>query len=326
MLKMTDQTEDPSRTTTTSYNEQQEVVETQDISQRNNNSGNSPITESQEKIGLISWIRGGFKSKPDPSLRETLEEYIDEKNLSDNTEEDSISAHEKTLISNVLKLRGTTVFDVMIPRVDIMAIDDTTTQKELLQFLAEKQFSRIPVYKEKLDDVLGTIHIKDVLACLAQGQTIDLKNLVRDVPIISPSMPVLDLLLEMRATRRHMSLVVDEYGGIDGLVTIGDIIEEIVGQIEDEHDSDEQPQMITQNDGSIIADARVNLDEFEEKFGALLNDEERVENDTLGGLMFHLAGRVPARGEVLSHPSGLSFEITEADPRRVAKLRISRNS
>lgn len=295
----------------------------QDISQRVNGSDTPPSTQPvSDKGGFLSWIQGRFKFRPDSTLRETIEEYIEDDNGGDNDEENSISLHEKTLISNVLKLKDTTIVDVMVPRADILAVEVGISPQDLLHCFAENHLSRIPVYQDNLDDVLGTIHIKDVLTALAHNKDIVIKDLIRDIPIMSPSMPVLDLLLEMRRSRKHMVLVVDEYGGVDGLVTIGDVIEEIVGQIEDEHDQDEQPQILVQNDGSSIADARLHLEDFEKEYGCVLEEEEREENDTLGGLMTHIAGRVPARGEVLSHTSGLSFEILEADPRRVARLRI----
>ncbi|HEY8190526.1 MAG TPA: transporter associated domain-containing protein, partial [Micavibrio sp.] len=188
--------------------------------------------------------------------------------------------------------------------------------------LSEKQYSRLPVYRDSLDDVIGSIHIKDILAALARNEKIEIENLIRDVPIVSPAMHVLDLLLEMKQTRRHMALVVDEFGGIDGLVTVGDIIGAIVGEIEDEHEVDDQPQMTMAPDGTVIADGRVDVEELEEKFGAFLSDAERQDIDTLGGLVFAIAGRVPTRGEVLSHDSGLVFEVLDADPRRVSRLRI----
>jgi len=285
----------------------------------------SPATPSdvstRKNSNIISTIfKKIFGAKTDPTLRETLEEYIED--IESDEEEESISSHEKTLISNILNLRDECASDVMIPRADIFAISEETTQKELLALLAEKQFSRIPVYKDNLDNVIGSIHIKDILAALAQGKKVTIKNLVRNVPIVSPSMHVLDLLLQMRITRKHMVLVVDEFGGIDGLITIGDVIEIIVGEIDDEHDPDDQPEIIQQTDGTILADARYDLHEFEEQFGKILNNEEREESQTLGGLVFSIAGRVPARGEIIKHRTGMFFEIVEADPRRVHRICI----
>lgn len=232
------------------------------------------------------------------------------------------AAHEKILISNVLKLRDLKATDVMIPRADIFSIDIAMPQDELLALLLEKPFSRIPVYNGTLDHVLGWFHIKDILPMLAAGHAIDLKALLRPVSIISPAMPARDLLLMMQQTKRHLVMVVDEYGGIDGLVTIGDVMESIVGDIDDEDDPTDTPQITRHADGSIIADARFDADEFEKTFMPFMSEDERNDVDTLGGLVATLAGRVPARGEIIAHPSGIVFEILDSSPRHVNRLRI----
>jgi CBS domain containing-hemolysin-like protein len=221
-----------------------------------------------------------------------------------------------------LNLRDTTVIDVMIPRADIAAIEVGADQDSLMELLSERQFSRIPVYKDSLDEILGTVHIKDILSLMASKKELNLKSMVRPVPIVSPSLPVLDLLLKMQSDKKHMVMVVDEYGGIDGLVTIGDVIEAIVGEFDDEFDVDDDPQMTQSADGTIIADSRVSIKEFEEQHGEILSEEEREEVDTLGGLVFYTASRIPARGEVIKHESGMVFEIMDADQRRVTALRI----
>ncbi len=281
---------------------------------------NAALAVKNKKTGINAFLRRLFKGRSDTTLREAIEDYIEDDHPAE--EEPSISEHEKDLISNILNLRDLSAADVMVPRADIIAINENTTQKELLSLLVEHQYSRIPVYQDTLDHVTGSIHIKDILSSLAQGKTIYIKDLVREIPIVSPAMNVPDLLLQMRITKKHMTLVVDEFGGIDGLITINDVIESIIGEIDDEHDTDEQPTIATQEDGSLHADARYDLESFEEQFGEILDEEERRENDTLGGLVFFLAGRVPARGEVLSHQSGMKFEILDADPRRVNKLCI----
>ena len=276
--------------------------------------------EEDDRAGLVGWLRSILGRKSDESLRQAIEEYIEEAADGDNT---SLAFHEKTLIANVLKLRDLNASDVMIPRADIVSFDLKQPAEDFLTLLSENPHSRVPVYKNSADDVLGTIHIKDVLKELAAGNKLDLTPLIRDVPIVSPAMPILDLLLQMRESRKHMVLVIDEFGGIDGLVTIGDLIEAIVGEFYDEHDQDFTPQFITAGDGSIIADARVGINEFEEKVCPVLTEEERTDIDTLGGLVFAISGRIPARGEVLKHaPSGLVFEIIDADPRRIKKMRI----
>ena len=278
------------------------------------------MPEPEKPAGLIHRIKAKFKPKTDTGLREALADYIAE---SDGGKDPaSPHAHERTLIENILSLRDLTVIDVMIPRVDIVAIDVTMSQDALLSLLSEKQFSRLPVYRDNPDDILGTIHIKDILASLAQGRAIHVPDLIRDVPIVSPSMPVLDLLLMMKQKKRHMALVVDEYGGIDGLATIGDLLEAIVGEVEDEYDQSGQTDLATRDDGSVEADGRVPVETFEERFGKILEDGERDDIDTLGGLVFHLAGRIPARGENITHKSGMRFEVLDADLRRVKRVLI----
>ena len=273
-----------------------------------------------ESRGLLVRLKTLIKGRPDPSLRAAIEEYIEEPEKFD---DDPDMEHERLLLSNILKLKDFTTHDVMVPRADIVALDVETTSDELLKLLAEKQYNRIPVYRGSLDDVLGAIHIKDVLGKLAKGSEINIRKLIRKLPIVSPSMSVLDLLLDMRMSGKHMSLVVDEFGGIDGLVTIGDVIESIIGDIDDEYDTDEQPQIVKNDDGTLTADARVDIDEFEELCGNnILSTEEREESETLGGLVTHMAGRVPARGEVLTHESGTVFEVLDADPRRINRLLI----
>ncbi len=285
---------------------------------------NEASQDSEEKNNSFLARVKNLLYKPkntDSALREAIEEFIEELDEEDHITS-SVAAHEKSLITNVLKLRDTTVVDVMIPRADIAAIELNASQESLMELLAERQFSRIAVYKETLDEILGSIHIKDILSVLASKKEVDIKSMIRPVPIVSPSLPVLDLLLKMQSDRKHMAFVVDEYGGIDGLVTIGDVIEAIVGEFDDEFDIETAPQMVENDDGSLVVDARLDIEEFEEKYGEILNEDEREEVDTLGGLVFFTASRIPARGEVIKHESGMIFEILEADQRRISTLRI----
>ncbi|HCX14603.1 MAG TPA: magnesium/cobalt efflux protein, partial [Rhodospirillaceae bacterium] len=213
-----------------------------------------------------------------------------------------------------------------------------TSLTDVLTQLVEEGHSRLPVYRETLDDVVGFVHIKD-LAILAVNNlpsartekiesmehkrlSANLIDMVRTVLFVSPAVRVMDLLLEMRLKRTHMALVVDEYGGIDGLLTIEDVVEQIVGEIEDEHDDDDGPEMMQRDDGTVLANARVMLEDFEREHGTFFTDEERGEADTLGGLVARLAGRVPGRGELVRHPSGLELEVLEGDPRSVRRIRI----
>jgi magnesium and cobalt transporter len=234
-----------------------------------------------------------------------------------------ITPQERVLIGNVLKGHGRNASDVMVPRVDIVALDVDQPFAEVVKCMVEHGHSRVPVYRETLDDVIGFVHVKDVLGPVADRRPARLERLLRKVLFVAPSVPILDLLVQMRQARTHIAMVIDEFGGIDGLVTIEDLIEEIVGEIEDEHDVDVAPVLIERPDGSVIADARIPIEALEEQHGIQLRpagDQEAV--DTLGGLVFTLAGRVPKRGEVIAHPDGIEFEVLDADPRRIKRLRV----
>jgi CBS domain containing-hemolysin-like protein len=262
------------------------------------------------------WLRAVFGGRPEDGLREALDGLAEEGG-------DAASAEERTLLLNILKLRDRTAADIMVPRADIFALEIGTPLDEVLKRTAAEAHSRVPVYRETLDDVVGMVHVKDVLAAVARGGAEPLDALVRDVLVVAPSVPVMALLVQMRQTRHHMALVVDEFGGIDGLVTIEDLLEEIVGEIEDEFDDEDEPSLVSRPDGSIVADARVAVEDFEAEVGAVLTEEERDEIDTLGGLVASLAGHVPRRGERLRHArSGLEFEVVDADPRRIKRVRV----
>jgi hemolysin (HlyC) family protein len=253
--------------------------------------------------------------------RETIDAMIAAP--SDEDDESPITPQERVLIGNVLKVHDRNAADVMVPRVDVIAFDIERPFAELVKLMIEHGHSRVPVYRETLDGVLGFVHVKDVLAPVADRRPAKLTAMLRKALVVAPSLPVFDLLVQMRQSRTHIAMVVDEFGGIDGLVTIEDLIEEIVGEIEDEHDIAETPTLIERPDGSVIADARIPIDTFEEQHGTTLrNNGNHEEVDTLGGLVFTLAGRVPRRGEVIVHPGGLEFEVLDADPRRVKRLRV----
>jgi CBS domain containing-hemolysin-like protein len=285
---------------------------------RTRNNGHAGLTQV-----LGTWLRGLWRSeKSDSSLRETLEEIIEESERADEAPM-AIGAHERVMLANILNLRLHTAYDVMIPRADICAVAAGAGLDDLIELMSRGGHSRVPVYRETLDDVIGLVHIKDVLAHAKSKRGFQLSRITREVLFVAPSMPVLDLLLEMRQSRVHMALVVDEFGGVDGLITIEDLVEEIVGEIEDEHDVAASPQIVERPDGSLVADARYEIEAFEDRVGSVLSDEEREEDiDTLAGLVVYLAGRVPSRGELIIHDSGISFEVMEADPRRVKRLRI----
>jgi len=257
------------------------------------------------------------------SIAELVQQSIDDSQTDGTAPE--LDRQERALIANVLRLRGMTADDVMIPRADIVAIPVNVTLEQAQDQIRREGHSRLPVYREQLDDILGMVHIKDVFSYVGRPDAFKLEALLRRPLMVAPQIPVLDLLLQMRQARMHLALVVDEYGGIDGLLTIEDLVEEIVGDIADEHDEVEGPMIIERPDGALDLDARLPIEDFEARLGPTLTDEEReADIDTIGGLVFTLAGRVPARGEVFSHSSGLEFRILDADARRIRRLRARR--
>jgi magnesium and cobalt transporter len=269
---------------------------------------------------LMTWLRGGSRARSDdPTLRESLSELIREHADS----EQPIDAEERLMLSNILKLHQLRADDVMVPRADIVAVEVASSLDAVVQIMREAFHSRLPVYRDTLDDVVGFVHIKDVLEYWDDRSRFALDAVVHKLLFVPPTMSVLDLLMRMRVARVHMALVIDEFGGTDGLITIEDLVEQIVGDIEDEHDQLEEPMVIEEDDGSLIADARVEVEAFEDRVGLSLLPEELEEDvDTLGGLVFSLVGRVPQRGELIVHPSGIEFEVVDADPRRIRRLRV----
>ena len=269
---------------------------------------------------LLTWLRGTSRGRNgDGMLRESLSELIEESE----DEQGPFNREERLMLMNILKLHRLRVDDVMVPRPDIVAIGADAPLDKVVEAMHEAFHSRLPIYQDTLDHVLGFVHIKDLLAYWRGRADFNLVDVAHDVLFVPPTMSVLDLLLRMREGRIHMALVVDEFGGTDGLVTIEDLVEEIVGEIEDEHDQIEAPTIEERPDGTLVADGRADIDEFEARVGVDLLPEERDEDiDTLGGFVFSLFGRVPQRGELISHPSGLEFEVLDADPRRVKRLRV----
>ena len=275
---------------------------------------------------LRNWLKLKRRGrKRDESLRDALEEIIEEVEAEGESLEDDepITAGERGLLRNILRLRDLSASDAMVPRADIHAVPEDIGQDALLAEFSAHGHSRLPVYRESLDDIIGFVHIKDLLTSRSGGLAFDLKASLRQVLFVAPSMRVLDLLLQMRLSRQHLALVVDEFGGIDGLITIEDLVEQIVGEIEDEHDIATGPKLIPRPDGTLTADGRATIEEFEQQVGPVLTPEERAADiDTVGGLVVHLADRVPSRGELILHPSGLTFEVRDADPRRVKRVRV----
>jgi magnesium and cobalt transporter len=291
----------------------------------NNPTSSGPVNSSASgQSGTAIRTFGGWLRRVlglrngESTVRDTLEELIEEREEA----EVPIDAEEKVLLANILELRGQTVFDVMVPRVDIVAVDVNSSLPGLIDVMTKEAHSRVPIYRDNLDHVTGMVHIKDVLAWRGEDAAFSLPKILRKVLFVSPSMQVLELLLEMRAKRTHMAMVVDEYGGVDGLVTIEDLVEEIVGEIEDEHDQTEEPELVQRPDGSFDADARAVLEELQDVLKPIMGEEEWEDSQTLGGLVVDLAGRVPIRGELITHSSGIEFQILDADPRRLKRVRV----
>jgi len=276
-------------------------------------------------LGRVGQLLG--RKPTEHSLRDSIAELVQEAadEQPANGAQPELDRHERLLIANVLRLRETTADDVMVPRADIVAIRSDVTLAQAIELIRIDGHSRLPVYREQLDDVIGMVHIKDVYAYVGRPEAFSIEAIMRKPLLVAPQIPVLDLLLQMRLQRVHLALVVDEYGGIDGLVTIEDLVETITGDIADEHDDVEAPMMTERQDGAIDLNARLSIEDFEHKVGPILTrDEREADIDTVGGLVFTLAGRVPSRGEVISHPSGIEFRILDADPRRIRRLRVRR--
>jgi CBS domain containing-hemolysin-like protein len=291
---------------------------------------------------IISKIRRSLgRGKVD--LRESLEGVI-----ASHVEQEGPSTlpdDARSMMQNLLGFADLRVDDMMVPRANIVAAEETSNMRDLLAQFIDANHSRMPIYRESLDDIVGMIHVKDYLrwmttkgtkrktkavagiALAASELSSTIKqhpSMIREVLFVPPSMPAPDLLIKMKTSHIHLAVVVDEYGGTDGLVSLEDLVEEIIGDIADEHDTDAEEGMIRKQDENIyVASALISISTLDDMFKVdLLPDDQEDEADTLGGLVFEMAGRVPTRGEIIRHASGLEFEILESDPRRVKRVRI----
>jgi magnesium and cobalt transporter len=271
---------------------------------------------------ILQMLRGEDPSSA--AMRESLEEVIEESER----QSPALSQQERVMLANLLALGELKVRDVMVPRAEIVAVDETMPLPELVTLLRAAQHSRLPVFSETLDDPTGLVHVKDVMALLQlrpdgdyRLENSSIARIKRPVLFVPPSMRAQDLLLKMQASHTHLALVIDEYGGTEGLVSIEDIIEEIVGDIADEHDDE---TMALRRDGACyVVDARLALEDFKTETGLDLSTPETDEEvDSLGGLVTALLGRLPQRGEIITHPAGFEFEVLDTDPRRIRRLRI----
>lgn len=274
------------------------------------------------KINFPSFFKKTKSNNKDKNLDKELEQFVAKRINADGSNGNKLS-HENELLKNLAGLRGITASDVMVPRIDIVSVAMSDDFDEIVKQLIKTNHSRVPVRNESLDDIAGILHIKDVLANLFLKEKQDISKLLKTPIFVSPSISLLDLLYEMRVKRRHLALVVDEYGGIDGLVTIEDLVEELVGEIEDEHDLSSECRLEKFKDGSIIVEARITIDLLEGFISSIRKEDLNDEIDTLGGFIISIAGRVPVKGEVIRYsPSGLKFEILESDPRKVILVKI----
>ena len=262
-----------------------------------------------------------LKSQKDKkNIKEDIETVLD--NKSNNI--DGISKQERIILMNILKIDKILARDIMIPRAEIIAVEENISFKEVIKIFVDGAHSRIPIYKEQLDNITGMLHIKDLVKFQIENLNKEkfIDNIKKDILHIPPSMPVLDLLIKMQLTRLHMGVVIDEYGGVDGLITIEDVIEEITGEIEDEHDDKDIPMFIKLSSNTFESNARLPIVELE-KISQIKLLNEGDDTDTIGGLVVSIAGRVPQRGEIIKHESGMVFTIIDADPRRIKTIKIS---
>lgn len=281
--------------------------------------------QQQPRRGLLAYFKDVFSRDREADERDRLRDAIDA-DASDMSEDTALSDDEREMLLNILKYGELRVDDVMVPRVDIVGADMALNLDELVKHISSTSHSRMPVYRGLLDDIQGLVHVKDLLKTLSDGVdagSFKLDTIMRPVLFVPPSMRVMDLLEKMRRQRMHLAIVIDEYGGTDGLVTIEDLVEQIVGDIEDEHDIDDEPDIRPAPGGCYDADARLEIEELETILGVdFLEDEADDDVDTLGGLVFSLAGEVPEIGDKVDHASGVTFEVVDADPRRIKKVRI----
>ncbi len=281
--------------------------------------GSSRAAQSAQSENLDIEEKSGFFSRIMDAISGTEEE-----------QSPPVNGHEITDNQHrgMVNLRRKRVEDVAIPTVEIVSVPSTISKDELAQVFRESGLSRIPVYEGTLDTPLGFVHLKDFALTHGfngGGAEFDLTSMLRTLLFVPPSMPIGVLLTKMQTERRHMALVIDEYGGVDGLLTIEDLIEQVVGEIADEHDAHEDQLWLQEKPGCYVVQARVPLEDFEAEIGRSLTSHEDVDEEeieTLGGLVFMLSGRVPARGEVVLHPEGPEFEVIDADPRRIKRLRV----
>ena len=273
------------------------------------------------KNNFLKKILKIFSSEDKNNLRESIQGAIEEssKNGHDNS---NLSYKEKTILENILTINKLKASDIMIPRAEIISASYQSNYDDLIAIINKETHSRIPIYRKDLDDVVGMVHIKDLIKFISSNskEQFQIKDIIKDILFVPPSMPVLNILLKMQSTKLHMALVIDEHGGTDGLVTIEDLVEEIVGEIQDEHDNEEVIDFKKIDDKTFVADAKMEVSDFIKRTNMDFNSDKV---DTLGGYVFSLINRVPHKGEIIkTEDKKYAFEIVDADPRKIKVLKI----
>lgn len=276
-------------------------------------------------MNILHKVKTYFTKHPEEEqVVETIEEIMDERE--ERGDKVLIDPDEIGLLKNLFKLKDVRVGEICIPNIDIAGVPLEATLEQLTKIVVTEKFTRMPVYDQTMDNIVGVVHVKDLLCALLEHKDLTLKEVMtNNVLFVPPSMRALDLLRDMQAKRTQLAVVVDEYGGTGGLITLEDLLEEIVGEIEDEHDALDAPPVLHKIGNSVIqADARILLTELENRIGTFLTNEEREnEVDTVGGLVFHLAGRMLKAGESVTHSSGLMFMVLDADTRHIKQVKIT---
>ena len=272
---------------------------------------------------FINKLKFFLKKKTNNKLQINIENLLN-KRLK---QKKPLKINEEKIISNVFQLPEKLINDIMIPRTDIISVDTNVNINKLVQIIGRTSHSRYPVFDKSRDNIIGMIHIKDVISCWKNKKIRNIKKLVRQILFTPDSINILDLLLKMRTSHIHMAIIVDEHGGVDGLVTIEDLVEEIVGEIKDEHEAQKENKNNIKgeikDDGSIKISARMLIEDFEKKYGNIFSDKKDISDiDTMGGLVFHIFGRIPLKGEVIKHSNVCEFEILDADSRRIRTILV----
>ena len=272
---------------------------------------------------FINKLKFFLKKKTNNKLQINIENLLN-KRLK---QKKPLKINEEKIISNVFQLPEKLINDIMIPRTDIISVDTNVNINKFVQIIGRTSHSRYPVFDKSRDNIIGMIHIKDVISCWKNKKIRNIKKLVRQILFTPDSINILDLLLKMRTSHIHMAIIVDEHGGVDGLVTIEDLVEEIVGEIKDEHEAQKENKNNIKgeikDDGSIKISARMLIEDFEKKYGNIFSDKKDISDiDTMGGLVFHIFGRIPLKGEVIKHSNVCEFEILDADSRRIRTILV----